>query len=113
MKNLGPDSQYDFSEFRFLSSSSDRALISSALYPPKTQVNLPGTVLNGTLKCNNNKKLTKVESSLLFTRSEVGSLTCIGYDSPTHGTVGCKSPPKDLAMRIKCLAKGHNCHGWA
>ena len=47
--------------------------------------------------------------SLLFARSEVGSFTCIGYFSPIHGTDGLESPPKDLAMRIKRLAKGRYC----
>ena len=46
-----------------------------------------------------------------FARSEVGSFTCIGYDSPIRGTYGLKSPPKDLAMRIKRLAKGRYCRG--
>ena len=46
-----------------------------------------------------------------FTRSEAGSLTCVGCDSPIHGTDGLKSPPKDQAMRIKRLAQGHNCRG--
>ena len=46
-----------------------------------------------------------------FARSEVGSFTCIGCDSPIHGTDGLKSPPKDLAMRIKRLAKGRYCRG--
>ena len=41
----------------------------------------------------------------------MGSLTCIGCDSPIHGTNGLKSPPKDLAMRIKRLAKGCYCRG--
>ena len=36
-----------------------------------------------------------------------GYITYIGYDSPIHGTDGFKSPPKDLEMRIKHLAKGH------
>ena len=49
--------------------------------------------------------------SLLFARSEVGSFTCIGCDSPIHGTDGLKSPPKDEAMRIKRLAQGRYC--WA
>ena len=45
--------------------------------------------------------------SLLFARSEVGSFTCIGCDSPIHGTDGLESPPKDLAMRIdSALPKG-------
>ena len=39
--------------------------------------------------------------SLLFARSEVGSFTCIGCDSPIHGTDGLKSPPKDLANEDK------------
>ena len=46
-----------------------------------------------------------------FARSEVGSFTCIGCDSPIHKTDSLKSPPKDLAMRIKRLAKGRYCHG--
>ena len=46
-----------------------------------------------------------------FARSEVGSFTCIGCDSPIHGTDGLKSPPKDLAMRIKRLAKGRYFRG--
>ena len=49
--------------------------------------------------------------SLLFARSEVGSFTCIGCDSPIHRTDGLESPPKDLAMRIKRLAKGRYCRG--
>ena len=49
--------------------------------------------------------------SLLFAISEVGSFTCIGCDSPIHGTDGLESPPKDLAMRIKRLAKGRYCRG--
>ena len=49
--------------------------------------------------------------SLLFAIGEVGSFTCIGCDSPIHGTDGLKSPPKDLAMRIKRLAKGRYCRG--
>ena len=49
--------------------------------------------------------------SLLFVRSEVGSFTCIGCDSPIHGTDSLESPPKDLAMRIKRLAKGRYCRG--
>ena len=49
--------------------------------------------------------------SLLFAIGEVGSFTCIGCDSPIHGTDGLESPPKDLAMRIKRLAKGRYCRG--
>ena len=49
--------------------------------------------------------------SLLFAINEVGSFTCIGCDSPIHGTDGLESPPKDLAMRIKRLAKGRYCRG--
>ena len=41
----------------------------------------------------------------------MGSFTCIGCDSPIHGTDGLNSPPKDLAMMIKRLAKGRYCHG--
>ena len=49
--------------------------------------------------------------SLLFAIGEVGSFTCIGCDSPIHGTDGLESPPKDLAMRIERLAKGRYCRG--
>ena len=38
---------------------------------------------------------------LLFTKREVGSLTCIGCYCPIHGTDGLKSPPKDWAERRK------------
>ena len=46
-----------------------------------------------------------------FARSEVGSFTCTECDSPSciHKTDSLKSPPKDQAMRIKRLAKGHIC----
>ena len=50
-------------------------------------------------------------SPCTFARSELGSVTCIGCDSPIRGTDGLKSPPKDLAMRIKRLAKGRYCRG--
>ena len=38
-----------------------------------------------------------------FTRSAVGSLTCIGCDSPIHGTDGLKSPPKDWDDRVPLI----------
>ena len=37
----------------------------------------------------------------------MGSLMCIGCDSSIQGTDSLKYPQKDLAMRIKSLAKGH------
>ena len=44
--------------------------------------------------------VTRRPHHLLFARSEVGSFTCIGSDSPIHGTDGLKSPPKDYCMSI-------------